>query len=171
MKRIIAACFAGFLLFAGAASAATPAQRIASLEKQVKALTATVKKQQAVISCIAKASNKCVTLKSEVNAVSSALNATIYVAFCSIADDRGRAPEHVDDARPGGRHATCSALSRRSATPIPAAHSSNTPGCPDAADDVGLQRPDCAAEPKDGGTQVRLGASAEAMSKKSRKGS
>ena len=39
MKRIIAVCFAGFLLFAGAASAATPAQRIASLEKQVKALT------------------------------------------------------------------------------------------------------------------------------------
>ena len=82
MKRIIAVCFAGFLLFAGAASAATPAQRIASLEKQVKALTATVKKQQAVISCIAKASNKCVTLKSEVNAVSSALNATISVGGC-----------------------------------------------------------------------------------------
>lgn len=85
MKRIIAVCFAGFLLFAGAASAATPAQRITSLEKQVKALTATVKKQQAVINCIAKSSNKCVTLKSEVSGLTSALNATIYVAFCSIA--------------------------------------------------------------------------------------
>lgn len=85
MKRIIAVCFAGLLLFAGAASAATPAQRIASLEKQVKALTATVKKQQAVINCVAKSSNKCVTLKSAFNAVDSALTATIYVTFCSIA--------------------------------------------------------------------------------------
>jgi enoyl-[acyl-carrier-protein] reductase (NADH) len=84
VKRIIAVSFAGFLLFAGAASAATPAQRIASLEKQVKALTATVKKQQAVINCIAKSNNKCVTLKSGFNSVSGALNATIYVAFCSI---------------------------------------------------------------------------------------
>ena len=31
--------------------------------KQVKALTATVQKQQAVINCIAKSSGKCVTLK------------------------------------------------------------------------------------------------------------
>ena len=121
MKRIIAVCFAGFLLFAGAASAATPAQRIASLEKQVKALTATVKKQQAVISCIAKASNKCVTLKSEVNAVSSALNATIYVAFCSIAVTAD-APRPDSCSRAPGAARTCSALSRRSATPIPAAH-------------------------------------------------
>ena len=74
MKRIIAVCFAGFLLFAGAASAATPAQRIASLEKQVKALTATVKKQQAVINCIAKSNNKCVTLKSTVNTVANAVD-------------------------------------------------------------------------------------------------
>ena len=85
MKRIIAVCFAGLLLFAGAASAATPAQRIASLEKQVKALTATVKKQQAVINCIAKSSNKCVTLKSAVTTLSSDVFATILVTFCSIA--------------------------------------------------------------------------------------
>jgi len=85
VKRIIAVCFAGLLLFAGAASAATPAQRIASLEKQVKSLTATVKKQQAVINCIVKSSGKCVTLKAAFNTLSSNLNATIYVAFCSIA--------------------------------------------------------------------------------------
>jgi hypothetical protein len=85
VKRIIAVCFAGLLLFAGAASAATPAQRIASLEKQVKSLTATVKKQQAVINCIVKSNGKCVTLKSAFNTLSSNLNATIYVAFCSVA--------------------------------------------------------------------------------------
>ena len=46
MKRIIAVCFAGLLLFAGAASAATPTQRIAKLEKQVKAHTKTVTTQK-----------------------------------------------------------------------------------------------------------------------------
>ena len=87
MKRIIAVCFAGLLLLAGAtsvASAATPAQRIASLEKQVKTLTATVKKQQSVINCIAKSSGKCVTLKAAFNSVDSVLTATLYVTFCSI---------------------------------------------------------------------------------------
>ena len=85
MKRTIAVCFAGLLLFAGAASAASsPTARIAKLEKQVKALTATVQKQQAVIKCIAKSSGKCVTLTSEVSSLSNALVATIDVAFCSI---------------------------------------------------------------------------------------
>lgn len=86
MKRIIAVCFAGVLIFAGAATAATsPTARIAKLESQVKALTATVKKQQAVINCVAKTSSKkCVTLKSGFTSVSNALNATIYVTFCSI---------------------------------------------------------------------------------------
>jgi len=55
------------LLFAGAASAASsPTARIAKLEKQVKALTATVHKQQAIINCVEKLSGKCVTLKSAV---------------------------------------------------------------------------------------------------------
>ena len=52
MKRTIAACFAGVLLFAifaGAASAATPAARIAKLEKQMKTLTTTVNKQAKTI--------------------------------------------------------------------------------------------------------------------------
>ena len=49
MKRITAAAFAGLFLFAGVASAATPTQRIAKLEKQVKALQATVKKQQTTL--------------------------------------------------------------------------------------------------------------------------
>jgi hypothetical protein len=49
VKRIIAAGFAGALIFAGAASAATPTQRIAALEKQVKTLKATVAKQQKAI--------------------------------------------------------------------------------------------------------------------------
>jgi hypothetical protein len=84
VKRIIAVCFAGLLLFAGAASAATPAQRISSLEKQVKALTATVKKQQAVINCIAKSSNKCVTLKSAVNSLDINVGASLAIEFCLI---------------------------------------------------------------------------------------
>lgn len=49
MKRIIAVCFAGFLIFAGVASAATPAQRIGKLEKQMKTLSATVTKQAKTI--------------------------------------------------------------------------------------------------------------------------
>lgn len=49
MKRTTAAAFAGLFLFAGVASAATPTQRIAKLEKQVKALQATVKKQQTTL--------------------------------------------------------------------------------------------------------------------------
>lgn len=45
MKRTIAAGFVGALIFAGSAPAATPTQRISALEKQVKTLNATVKKQ------------------------------------------------------------------------------------------------------------------------------
>jgi hypothetical protein len=84
VKRIIAVCFAGLLLFAGAASAATPAQRISSLEKQVKALTATVKKQQAVINCVLKVNKKCVTLKSEVDALDGSLGVSLAIEFCII---------------------------------------------------------------------------------------
>jgi hypothetical protein len=49
VKRIIAVCFAGLLLFAGVASAATPTQRISALEKKLKTLTTTVTKQQKTI--------------------------------------------------------------------------------------------------------------------------
>jgi outer membrane murein-binding lipoprotein Lpp len=84
VKRTIAACFAGVLVFAGMASAATPAQRIAKLEKQVKTLTATVKKQQSVMNCVLKVSNKCQTLKSTVTNLDGAVNASLYVEFCLI---------------------------------------------------------------------------------------
>ena len=49
MKRLIATCFAGVLIFAvmaGVASAATPTSRIAKLEKQVAALTKTINTQK-----------------------------------------------------------------------------------------------------------------------------
>ena len=49
MKRIIAACFAGALIFTGVASAATPAKQIATLQKLVKTLQKTVKAQQKAI--------------------------------------------------------------------------------------------------------------------------
>jgi outer membrane murein-binding lipoprotein Lpp len=84
VKRTIAVCFAGVLIFAGVASAASPTARIAKLEKQVKTLTATVQKQQAVINCIEKAGGKCVTLKAATTSISNALNATIFVAFCTL---------------------------------------------------------------------------------------
>jgi hypothetical protein len=70
VKRTIAACFAGVLIlaiFASATSAATPAQRIAKLEKQVKTLTTTVTKQQK-------------TIKTLTNAV----NASLAVEFCLV---------------------------------------------------------------------------------------
>ncbi len=87
MKRIIAVCFAGVLIFAGAATAASsPTARIAKLESQVKALTATVKKQQAVINCVFKNSaKKCVTLKAAVTDAGNTAIATLYLASCSIA--------------------------------------------------------------------------------------
>jgi hypothetical protein len=49
VKRTIAACFAGVLIlaiFASATSAATPAQRIAKLEKQMKTLNKTIATQK-----------------------------------------------------------------------------------------------------------------------------
>jgi hypothetical protein len=67
VKRIIAVCFAGALIFAGTATAATPTARIAKLEKQMKTLSATVTKQQKTIKTL-----------------TTALNATIYVEFCNI---------------------------------------------------------------------------------------
>ena len=85
VKRTIAACFAGvliFAIFAGTASAATPAQRIAKLEKQVKVLTATVKKQQTVINCVQKESNKCVTLKSVVTRADNLAAASLFIETC-----------------------------------------------------------------------------------------
>lgn len=82
MKRIIAACFAGALIFAGTASAATPTARIAKLEKQVKALTSTVKKQQQIINCIGKSSNKCVTLKSTVTQTKNLVAAALFIETC-----------------------------------------------------------------------------------------
>jgi hypothetical protein len=85
VKRLIAACFAGLLIFAvaaGAASAATPTQRIAQLEKQVKSLTATVKKQQRIINCVAKSSGKCVTLQSTVTQAAELSVADLFLTAC-----------------------------------------------------------------------------------------
>jgi hypothetical protein len=84
VKRIIAVGFAGALIFAGAASAATPTARIAKLEKQVSALTATVKKQQQVINCIEKSNGKCVTLKSATTQLENAVGASLAIEFCLI---------------------------------------------------------------------------------------
>ena len=82
MKRIIAVCFAGVLIFAGTATAATPTQRIAALEKQVKTLAATVKKQQQVISCLEKSSGKCVTLKAAVTRNENLVAASLFIETC-----------------------------------------------------------------------------------------
>jgi hypothetical protein len=49
VKRTLAAAFAGVLLFASAAGAATPTQKIATLQKDVKALKKTVAKQNKTI--------------------------------------------------------------------------------------------------------------------------
>jgi hypothetical protein len=52
VKRTIAIAFAGVLLFASAAGAATPNQKIAKLQKDVKALKATVAKQTKTINTL-----------------------------------------------------------------------------------------------------------------------
>ena len=170
VKRIIAVCFAGLLLFAGAASAATPAQRIASLEKQVKSLTATVKKQQAVINCIAKSNNKCVTLKSTVNTIGERRRRLARDRVLHHRRNGGRAAEHVDDAGSGeSHHAVRLAADDQRRGRVQRAPDS-PPGHHPAAHHVGVQRARRAREPHEG-VQARVGASAAAMSKKSRKGS
>jgi hypothetical protein len=55
VKRTIATVVAGAVVFAGAASAATPTQRIAALEKSVKTLKKTVAKQNKSLKTIANA--------------------------------------------------------------------------------------------------------------------
>jgi len=82
VKRLIAACFAGALIFSGTAFAATPTQRIAKLEKEVKTLTATVKKQQTVISCLAKSNGKCQTLKSTVATLENLTVGSLFLTAC-----------------------------------------------------------------------------------------
>jgi hypothetical protein len=67
VKRIIAACFAGLLIFAATASAATPTQRITTLEKKLKTLTTTVTKQQKTIKTL-----------------TNVLDATLAIEFCLI---------------------------------------------------------------------------------------
>jgi hypothetical protein len=82
VKRIIAAAFAGALIFAGAASAASPAQQIAALQKQVKALTTTVNKQQKLLTCIIKISKKCVSAQKEVSTLDTAVNVALIYELC-----------------------------------------------------------------------------------------
>ena len=82
MKRIIAAACAGALIFAGVASAASPTQRISTLEKQVKALTATVNKQQKLLTCIIKIRKKCVTAQKEITTLDTAVNVALIYELC-----------------------------------------------------------------------------------------
>jgi hypothetical protein len=55
VKRTIAIAFAGVLLFASAAGAATPNQKIAKLQKDVKTLKTTVAKQTKTINTLTNA--------------------------------------------------------------------------------------------------------------------
>lgn len=82
MKGIIATAIAGALIFAGVASAASPAQQIAGLQKQVKALTATVNKQQKVLNCIIKIQKKCVTAQKEISTLDLFLNVALAYETC-----------------------------------------------------------------------------------------
>jgi hypothetical protein len=83
VKRIIAVCFAGVLIFAGAATAASsPTARIAKLESQVKALTATVKKQQAIINCVVKVNKKCVSAQKEIATLDLGVNIALAYEIC-----------------------------------------------------------------------------------------
>jgi hypothetical protein len=84
VKRIIAAGCAGALIFAGAASAATPAQKIAALQRDVKALKSTVAKQQKTINCILKVRGKCQTLKTTINDLTSLAAVGVAVEFCLV---------------------------------------------------------------------------------------
>jgi hypothetical protein len=68
VKRTIAACFAGVLIlaiFASATSAATPAQRIAKLEKQMKTLNKTI-----------------ATQKKQITQLQNAAAAALYIETC-----------------------------------------------------------------------------------------
>jgi hypothetical protein len=70
VKRIIAAGFAGALIFSGTASAATPSQQIASLQRSVKALQKnvntlkkTVAKQQKTIKTLDNLANASIAIE------------------------------------------------------------------------------------------------------------
>lgn len=82
MKRIIAGAFAGALIFAGAASAASPTQRIATLEKQVKALTATVNKQQKTLTCLLTINKKCQSAQKVASTLDTAVNVALAYELC-----------------------------------------------------------------------------------------
>ncbi len=84
MKRIIAAGCAGALIFAGAASAATPAQKIAALQRDVQALKKTVAKQQQAIRCVIKIGGKCQTVKQAVGTLTTLNAISLAVEFCLI---------------------------------------------------------------------------------------
>jgi hypothetical protein len=77
VKRTMAALFAGvlmFTIFAGLASAATPAQRIAKLEKQVSALTKTVNAQKKTVN----------TQKKQITELQNVGAAALAVEFCLV---------------------------------------------------------------------------------------
>jgi hypothetical protein len=84
VKRIIAAGCAGALIFAGAASAATPAQKIAALQKDVKTLKKLVAKQQKQINCVMKISGKCQTVKQTANTLNLLAGLSFAVEFCLV---------------------------------------------------------------------------------------
>jgi hypothetical protein len=84
VKRIIAAGCAGALIFAGAASAATPTQKIAALQKDVKTLKKLVAKQQKTINCVVKLSGKCQSVKQTVNTLTTLTSVSLAVEFCLV---------------------------------------------------------------------------------------
>jgi hypothetical protein len=82
VKRIIAAAFAGALIFTGVASAASPTQRIATLEKQVKTLTATVNKQQKTLTCLLKINKKCQSAQKLASTLYTGVNVALIYELC-----------------------------------------------------------------------------------------
>lgn len=79
MSKIIAAVCAGALIFAGAASAATPAQKIASLQKNVKVLKKNVKVLQKSVKTLKTTVTK---QQKTINDLNTGLGANLAVSFC-----------------------------------------------------------------------------------------
>jgi len=158
VKRIIAGAFAGALIFAGAASAASPTQRIATLEKQVKALTATVNKQQKTLTCLLTINKKCQSAQKVASTLDTAVNVALAYELC------------LTGVTADAIQSTWVTLDQAGGTSLFGPQ--HAPGDPCSSEPVGLQRADRALQPADGELlQAGVDASAAAMSKKSSKGS
>lgn len=171
MKRIIAGAFAGALIFAGAASAASPTQRIATLEKQVKALTATVNKQQKTLTCLLTINKKCQSAQKVASTLDTAVNVALAYELCltGVTADAIQSTWVTLDQAGGTSLLPAADDQRRGHVQRAPDHA---PGDPCSSEPVGLQRADRALQPADGELlQAGVDASAAAMSKKSSKGS